>query len=107
MNATVWLKISAKQISYGQQPNFRCGTVHASKSKPDTKENEIAVKLELDIPNAIFSEPVYEAKLKLPNVSRQLPEVSEVTKEVQNALSERLGFKVKLTMEEPQVEAIT
>lgn len=94
MIATIWLKIGAKK-KYGK---WQVGQVHAFKLKPDTRDTEVAFKLTLDIPDEIFEEPVYEAKLSLPKVTRQFPESTEVLRQVEEQLTKRMGFRVKLEM---------
>lgn len=99
MQSIIWLKIEATK----RYNKWATGGVHAYKSKPDTRDNEIAVKLTLEIPDEIFEEPVYEARLVMPKITRQLPEMSEVMRNTEKALSEKMGFKVKLEMP-PELE---
>lgn len=101
MEATVWIKIRARKwgISWHQS------TTTASKSKPDTKDDEIAVKVIINIPDEVFEEPVYEARVTLPKTTRQFPEKAEVAKEVGEALTKKMGFKVRVEMP-PDVEEV-
>lgn len=100
----IWLKCAASKRG-GHY--WRPGTVTASKSKPSTNENEIAVRLKLEIPSEVFEEPVFEATMKLPDVTRKLPETIEIAREVSSVLKERLGFKINLTMTGPDDETKT
>lgn len=97
MDVTVWLKVEAKKKYQRWVP----GNIHAFKTKPSTRDNEIAVKVDIQIPDAVFEEPVFEAKLVLPEVTRQFPEKTEIAKHLGAALSERMGFRVKVDMTEP------
>jgi hypothetical protein len=104
MDATIWLKIEGKKWR-GFASKWELGKVSVSKSKPATDEHEIAVKLSLEIPDAVFEEPVFEVKLKMPDTTRRVPDWSEISSDVAGALTKRLGFKVKL--EVPQPEEVT
>lgn len=76
MQAVVWLKVAGKK----QYSNWRAGTITASKTKPNTSDREIAIKFTIDIPDEVFEEPVYEAEIKMPKVTRKLPEITEIAK---------------------------
>ena len=100
MNATVWIKVAAKK-QYGRlQP----GTVHAFKTKPATRENEVVVRINLEIPDAVFEDPVFEAKVVLPETVKSFPEKIEIAQQLGQALSEKMGFIVKVDMGEEPVE---
>lgn len=94
MKASVWLKIEAKK-KYG---TWAQGHISAFKTKPTTSDNEVAFKIEIEIPDAIFEEPVYEVKLKLPDVTKKFPEISEVKSHLQAELTKKMGFRVKIDM---------
>lgn len=102
MISEVWLKIAAKKRYTAWVP----GTVQAFKTKPTVNDKEIAVKITIEIPDEVFEEPVYEAKVILPKITRQLPEKIEIANAVQKELSKHLGFKVKLEMNEPEEEEL-
>lgn len=97
MKADFYVKISGKK----RYANWSLGHVQAFKTKPATDEQEVAVKFSIDIPDEVFDEPIYEAKLTLPKITRQLPEVSEITKALQTEMSKKLGFKVKIDIVPP------
>lgn len=94
MEATVWIKVAAKK----RYQSWYSGTIHASKTKPTTQDNEVAVRIILDIPDSIFEEPVFEAKFKIPETKRILPDTTEIAKHVGAELSKHMGFRVKLDM---------
>jgi hypothetical protein len=97
MEKSVWLKITAKK----KYSRWEIGQVTAfTKAKPTCKANEIAVKLTLSIPDNLFDEPAYEFKATLPATPRKHVEAAELSKGVAEALSLRMGMKVKVTMEE-------
>jgi hypothetical protein len=101
VKATIWLRIEGKK----KGANWWPGEVKASKSKLSTSNKEITIKLELEIPNEVFEEPVFEAKFTLPKTTRQLPTSQEIAKEVGAELTKRMGFRVKLDMGPSDPEA--
>lgn len=98
MQVEVWLKIEARK----RYQRWQTGAIHAFKTKPTTSDSEIAIKINIEIPDEVFEEPVYEAKLVIPKVTRKMPESSEVMKRVGDELSKQFGFKVRLDI--PPIE---
>lgn len=98
MNASFYICITGKK-RYAN--NWWQGPIRVSKNKPSLKENEVAVKLEIEIPNEVFEEPVFEAKFKLPKITKQIPETAVIETAVAEELTKRMGFRVKLSMEGP------
>jgi hypothetical protein len=101
METSVWLKVEGKE-RYGR---VVAGPVHAFKTKPGVGPKEIAVRLTLEIPDSVFEEPVFEAKATLPDVKRSVPIRAEVAANVAKALSDNMGFKVRVEI--PAPEAVT
>lgn len=64
------------------------------KSKPDLAYNEIAVRINLDIPKELFERPTIEANLKIDNVPNVAynPELIINTKEL---IEQQTGAKVE------------
>lgn len=64
------------------------------KSKPDLAFNEIACKLQLDIPKELFERPQIEATLKIDNVinSGYNPDIIVNTKEL---IEQQTGAKIE------------
>lgn len=94
MKTDVWLKIEGKK----RYNNWGPGHVQAFKTKPACNDNEIAVKPNIEIPDTVFEEPVFECRLKLPDVKKELPEMSEVLRGTEKILSDKIGFRVRLSM---------
>lgn len=64
---------------------------------PALDSNEIAVKVTLDIPDAIFDKPALEAKITIPEEAVSKPVISaEVIDNVQEIIKQNTGFEVKL-----------
>lgn len=69
------------------------GIKDVRKTKPDLAYNEIAVKINLDIPEELFERPSIEATLKIENIPNNAydPEIIINTKEL---IEQQTGAKV-------------
>ena len=105
METIVWLKVSAKKWG-SYSPAYRAGSVQAFKSKPTTNGNEVAIRLSLSIPDSVFSEPVFEAKVTLPDSKKEVPITAEIQQNVQKVLSDKMGFRVKVSVADPTLEEV-
>jgi len=104
----VWMKIGARKSRFGSK--WEISTVATFvKSKPNCKANEIALKMTLDVPDEIFEEPVYNLKIALPKPPAKHVEPADLAKEMTKAMSDRMGMKVRVTMdtnEKPFTESL-
>jgi hypothetical protein len=91
------------------------GIVKIRKSKPGLSWNEIAMQLNIEIPNELFQRPTIEATLHvkdIPNTGYIVPEVVIQTKElIEQQTGAKIDFKVipydseeKVQPESPQEE---
>lgn len=101
MTAVVWVKIAARK----KYNSWHTGQVQAYKTKPETADNEVAIKVILEIPDEVFNDPVYEVKVALPKITRQMPESTEIAKHVGDSLTKKLGFRVRIEMPQDPVVA--
>lgn len=72
------------------------------KSKPDLAYNEIAVKINLDIPRELFERPTIEATLKIDNIPNTAynPDIILNTKElIEQQTGAKIEFKILDAME--------
>lgn len=69
------------------------GIKSVRKSKPDLAYNEIAVKINLEIPKELFERPTIEATLKVDNIPNNSynPEIIVNTKEL---IEQQTGAKI-------------
>lgn len=68
-----------------------------TKGTPALDRNEIAVKVSLEIPDAIFNRPALTATIKVPEDAVGKPEIeAEVIDNVQDLIKQNTGFDVKL-----------
>lgn len=103
MNIECWLKVRAVRSRYTQDkrnPDFYTPTdLKVLKSKPSTRSDEIAVKINLSIPNALFEKPVIEFRVKIPESAATLPTLeADITDDLAVRLEEQLGQRVHLTI---------
>ena len=68
-----------------------------TQKKPTTRGAEIAVKINLSIPNALFAKPTLEANIEVPTPDAFGPIIpADVQDNLANVLSEQLGYNVSL-----------
>jgi len=64
---------------------------------PSLASNEIAVKVVLEIPDAIFTRPALSAQITIPNDAISKPVINaEVIDNVQDIIQQNTGFDVRL-----------
>lgn len=92
MKTIVYLCVKRSEHRY--DPTFR-----VMKTSPALDQNEIAVKINLELPEALFTKPALEAKIVIsdkavaPNVIEM-----EVIDNVEQIIKEQTGFTVKLNV---------
>ena len=104
MKTSMWIKISARRCRYGGTPKpwEACGA-EVRKSKPATGPNEIALKLEVEIPDAYFEVPEFSATISVPDSAMDKPVIAaSVQDNIAKALSKQLGVKVHVDVTEAQ-----
>lgn len=105
MNAEFWIKVAARKSRYNDRWESK-GTPHASQRKPACAGDEIAIKVTLDIPDALFEEPQLNVTIKVPE-QREPPRVStEMQSGIAAVISQNLGLKVRVSAE-PDFEGVT
>jgi hypothetical protein len=94
MNVEAYLIIGAgKHGLYYQATGLR-----VTRKRPDTKSNEIAIRLDLEIPDMLFQKPQLQAKFAIPEDSVSQPVISAaVMDNIAETLSQQLGIKVHVT----------
>lgn len=75
----------------------RNGVKTVRKSKPALEWDEIAVKLNIEIPNELFQRPTIEATVKVTDVPNTVYEPELVIADIQD-IEQRLGAKINLTV---------
>ena len=69
------------------------------KTAPNLESDEIAIKLNIEIPDEIFNKPRLEASVTVPKDAISAPVIeAEVIDNVQEIIKQNTGFDVKLTV---------
>ncbi len=80
-------------------------TVRVTKSTPALASNEIAMKVDIVLPDAVFDKPAFSAKIVVPEDAVSQPVITaEVIDNVQEIIKQNTGFEVKLTLVEADEE---
>ncbi len=97
MEAAFWVKISSKE-KYGR---IALGAVSANiLRRPPIDSGEIAVKLRFEIPDEVFKEPTFEAKIVIPKAIREVPDRAEVARSLGAEMGKQLGIRVRVEIPE-------
>ncbi len=97
MQITQYIVIKKKnRWSYGSR---------MTKSNPAIASNEIAVKVMIEIPDAVFDKPTLQAQITIPEEAVSRPVISaEVVDNVQEIIKQNTGFDVRLEVIEKDKE---
>lgn len=101
MKTECYLIVSAKESRYFQQ--YQAGPIRVTRKKPNCKSNEVAIKVNLDLPDALFKKPQLEINLFAPE-----PEQARIDPEVQDRIADLLrdqtGMSATVRFEAPEDE---
>lgn len=99
MQISQFIIVKKKDRQYGY-------TSRLTQNMPALQANEVAVKVTLSIPDAIFKKPALEAQITIPESAVSKPTISaEVVDNVEQIIKQQTGFDVKLEIiEKPQGE---
>jgi len=102
MEASFYLIIGARKARFGMA-KYEAGEFHVRKNKPKTASNEIAIKLKLNIPDAVFERPQLEATISIPDDQVSPPIIdADVADNIAQVLSEEIGIDVHVSMPESE-----
>jgi len=99
MQISAWLKVEGRETGSKYRP-IEPGKVTLTRKKPDTGAQEVAIKIEIEVPDALFLRPTLTAKIAVPE---DAPISTEVPVEVQDnlaaLLSEQMGVQIHVSTE--------
>jgi len=104
MKAEFWVLVTAKQARYGSDPRpwERSGAPQASVSKPTARANQVAVKIEMEVPDSFFEQPQISAKIKIPDgAGSRTGIVAEMKKSAAAHLKKEFGVTIQFEQEPP------
>lgn len=97
MLVTAWLAI--KKTS-----NWRA-SVRCTKTQPALSSNEVAFKLNLELPDALFTKPRLEATISVPESAVSAPVIeAETIDNVAEAIKKATGLDVRVWVEQGEKE---
>lgn len=91
MNTSFWLKLSAFKNVYGRW-QFR-GAPKTSVGKPSVGRDEVAVKVNVDVPDAYFDDPQFTVNISVPPKERSAT-VNIDAGALQKVIEDQIGFRV-------------
>ena len=92
MRTTLYLCV--KKSEHRFDPSFR-----VTKTRPGLDHNEIAVKINLELPDALFTKPTLEAKVVVSEKAVSQPIIeADVIDNVEQIIKDQTGFTVKLAV---------
>jgi len=78
------------------------GRCRLTATKPKLRANEVAINLEVDLPNAIFEKPKLEAKITVPTeAARDTLIRSVVNDKMQGAIEQATGLNFVISVASP------
>lgn len=92
MQVSQYLVIKRTGSRYAQRYSTR-----VTKSSPSLDSNEIALKINVVLPDTIFDKPLLEAKVVIPEEAVSKPAIeASVIDNVEQIIKQNTGFEVKL-----------
>lgn len=98
MKVSAWLAIE-------KSPRYPYYNVRINKTQPNLKFNEVALKLNLELPDALFTKPRLEANISVPEgkVGAQIINADTIDN-VAEAIKQHTGMEVRMWIEENKAE---
>lgn len=107
MNLICYLIIQGVKPKFGSERETRreAGTVRVTKNRPNTTASEIAVKLHLELPDALFFKPTLKAEIRVPESTGHSPVITaDVADNIADIIREQTGLTVRISSAEFEVE---
>jgi hypothetical protein len=78
-------------------------TLRVTKSNPSLDYNEVALRLNLELPDELFTKPRLEATIAIPKDAVSAPVIeAEVVDNVEQIIKQQTGFEVRLQVIPPE-----
>lgn len=96
MNASFYLVIQGARKFDWSPPSL--GSVRVTKNRPKVASDEVAILVDLGIPDALFDRPVLEVKASIPNGAGMGAVISaEVADNIAAIIREQTGLAVRIS----------
>src|SRR4051812_18375810 len=79
-------------------------SIRVSKGKPSTGADEVAIKLNIELPMALFVKPSLEAKIAVPAEKHPFVITPDVQENIAQVIREQTGFTVNIQTAAPDAE---
>lgn len=99
MNLVCYLVVQGME-TYRGSDSRKPGTIKIAKKKPATAADEIAIRLEVDIPDGLFQKPTLEAKISVPEGLHGPVITTEVADNIADLIRREMGLTVLLSADE-------
>lgn len=101
MNFNCYLIIEGVKPKFGPDPETRRepGVIYIRKQRPKLKASEIAIKLNLEIPDSLFVTPQLEAKVSVPDVAGGPVITAEVAENIAEVVRQQTGLSLSIQAE--------
>lgn len=101
MKVECYLKVKAVKTGYTSDSLradfFKASGLTVTKNKPHTDADEVAIKIEMDLPNSLFLKPALKFKVDVPEDATPVVEIdANVSSNLAEILTRELGQKVHL-----------
>ena len=100
MIVSCYLVVQGKRPRIGPKDDSRRepGNLRLTKTRPNTAADELAVKLDVEIPDSLFVKPTLEARIQVADTVSAGPVITtEVVDNLAQIIQERTGLSVKLS----------
>ena len=103
MKLKCYLVVQGKKPKYGlnRETEREAGAIRLTKTKPSTASDEIAVCLDIEIPNSLFIKPTLQASVSVPEGSPHGGVITaDVADNIADIIRQQTGFSVNVTAEQ-------
>lgn len=81
------------------------GSVHVRKTRPALDANEVSVKLNLSLPDALFQRPQLQADVSIdPDQVQTYPMETAIVQNIKDAVKQATGMDLAITVVDPNEE---
>ncbi|MEX1197834.1 MAG: hypothetical protein WEB57_08255 [Pseudohongiellaceae bacterium] len=112
MDLKCYLVVQGKKPKYGfhRETRREPGTIRVAKNKPNTQADEIAIRLDIQIPDSLFIKPMLQVGVAVPDWPQSGEAVTaEVRDDIAQIIQERTGLAVRISAdpdEEPNSDPL-
>lgn len=102
MLTSFYLIVAGRKSKYASYVSV--GKIEARKRKPALRADEVAIRVELSLPDALFTRPALELNVTLPELDKALTIAPEFERRITEAVAEAAGVPVNVRVFAPEEE---